>query len=541
MQKSLLLGVEAIAQGAIDAGMSGVYAYPGTPSTEITEYIQHSKVANERQIHSEWSANEKTAMETALGMSYAGKRTMVCMKHVGLNVAADCFMNAAITGANGGMIITIADDPSMHSSQNEQDSRVYGKFAMIPILEPSNQQEAYDMTRFGFELSEAFGTPVMMRITTRLAHSRAGVEPISEIVVENEMHLPEDKQQFVLLPGIARRRYKLLLSNQEKFEAASEDSQFNQYTEGSDKSLGVIACGLGYNYLMENYPDGNCPFPVLKVSQYPLPRKMMEKITSECDKVMVLEEGYPVVEELLKGYLGKEAVIGRLDGTLSRDGELTPDMVAKALGMEVEEGMAIPDLVAARPPALCVGCSHHDVYKALNEVIAEYGEGRVFSDIGCYTLGALPPYRAINTCVDMGASITMAKGAADAGLIPAVAMIGDSTFTHSGMTGLLDAINENSPITVIISDNESISMTGGQKSSAKGKLESICEGLGVDPEHIKVFTSLPKKHEEVKDIIRKECDYQGVSVIIPRRICVQKNVRDQKIKKAMKAKAAAKA
>lgn len=541
MQKSLLLGVEAIAQGAIDAGMSGVYAYPGTPSTEIAEYIQHSKLANERKIHSEWSANEKTAMETALGMSYAGKRTMVCMKHVGLNVAADCFMNAAITGSNGGMIVTIADDPSMHSSQNEQDSRVYAKFAMIPILEPSNQQEAYDMTRFGFELSEAFGTPVMMRITTRLAHSRAGVTPVTDIVAENEMSLPKDKQQFILLPGIARKRYKLLLSNQEKFEAASAESPYNQYTEGADKSLGVIACGLGYNYLMENYPNGDCPFPVLKVSQYPLPRKMIEKITSECDKVMVLEEGYPVVEEMLKGYLSKEAVIGRLDGTLSRDGELTPDMVGKALGFEIEEGMAIPDLVSARPPALCVGCSHHDVYKALNEVIAEYGEGRVFSDIGCYTLGALPPYRAINACVDMGASITMAKGAADAGLIPSVAMIGDSTFTHSGMTGLLDAINENSPITVIISDNESISMTGGQKSSAKGKLEDICAGLGVHPDHIHVFTSLPKKHEQVKDIIRKECDYQGVSVIIPRRICVQKNVRDQKIKKALKAKAAAKA
>lgn len=540
MQKSLLLGVEAIAQGAIDAGMSGVYAYPGTPSTEIAEYIQHSKLANERRIHSEWSANEKTAMETALGMSYAGKRTMVCMKHVGLNVAADCFMNAAITGSNGGMIVTIADDPSMHSSQNEQDSRVYAKFAMIPILEPSNQQEAYDMTRLGFELSEAFGTPVMMRITTRLAHSRAGITPVTDIVAENEMSLPKDKQQFILLPGIARQRYKLLLSNQEKFEAASAESPFNQYTEGSDKSLGVIACGLGYNYLMENYPNGDCPFPVLKVSQYPLPRKMIEKITRECDKVMVLEEGYPVVEEMLKGYLSKEAVIGRLDGTLSRDGELTPDMVGKALGFEIEEGMAIPDLVSARPPALCVGCSHHDVYKALNEVIAEYGEGRVFSDIGCYTLGALPPYRAINACVDMGASITMAKGAADAGLIPSVAMIGDSTFTHSGMTGLLDAINENSPITVIISDNESISMTGGQKSSAKGKLEDICAGLGVHPDHIHVFTSLPKKHEQVKDIIRKECDYQGVSVIIPRRICVQKNVRDQKIKKALK-KAAAKA
>ncbi|RUT73645.1 thiamine pyrophosphate-dependent enzyme [Ancylomarina longa] len=540
MQKSLLLGVEAIAQGAIDGGMSGVYAYPGTPSTEITEYVQHSKQAKELNIHSKWSANEKTAMESALGMSYAGKRAMVCMKHVGLNVAADCFMNAAITGANGGLIITVADDPSMHSSQNEQDSRVYGKFAMIPILEPSNQQEAYEMARFGFELSEAFGTPVMMRITTRLAHSRAGVS-IQEAVAQNELKLPEDKLQFVLLPGIARKRYKMLLSNQEKFEAAAEDSFFNFYKEGSDKSMGIIACGIGYNYLMENYPNGDCPYPIVKVSQYPLPRKMVEKISAECDQVMVLEEGYPVVEELLKGYLAKEKVIGRLDGTLSRDGELTPDMVAKALGMSIEEGMEIPDLVAARPPALCVGCSHHDVYRALNEVVADYGTGRVFSDIGCYTLGALPPYNAINSCVDMGASVTMAKGAADAGLIPAVAVIGDSTFTHSGMTGLLDAINEKAPITVIISDNESISMTGGQESSAKGKLEDICEGLGVEKEHIHVLLPVPKKHEEIKDMIRKECDYQGVSVIIPRRICVQKNIRDQKIKKAAKARAAAKA
>jgi len=541
MQKSLLLGVEAIAQGAIDAGMSGVYAYPGTPSTEITEYIQHSKLASERKIHSEWSANEKTAMETALGMSYAGKRTMVCMKHVGLNVAADCFMNAAITGSNGGMLVTIADDPSMHSSQNEQDSRVYAKFAMIPILEPSNQQEAYDMTRFGFELSEACGTPVMMRITTRLAHSRAGVTPATDIVAENELRLPEDKQRFVLLPSIARKQYKVLLGNQANFDAASEDSLYNEYFEGKDKSLGVVACGIAYNYLMENYPNNDCPFPVLKLSQYPLPRTKVTKLVEECDKVLVLEDGYPVVEEMLKGYLENDKVIGRLDGTLSRDGELNPDMVGAALGFDVVEGMPVPEMVAARPPALCVGCHHHDVYKALNEVIAEYGEGRVFSDIGCYTLGALPPYRAINAVVDMGASITMAKGAADAGLIPSVAMIGDSTFTHSGMTGLLDAINENSPITVIISDNESISMTGGQKSSAKGKLEDICAGLGVHADHIHVYTSLPKKHEDVKELIRKELDYQGVSVIIPRRICVQKNVRDQKIKKAMKAKAAAKA
>lgn len=199
MQKSLLLGVEAIAQGAIDGGMSGVYAYPGTPSTEITEYIQHSKQAQQLNIHRDWAANEKTAMESALGMSYAGKRSMVCMKHVGLNVAADCFMNAAITGANGGMLIVVADDPSMHSSQNEQDSRVYGKFALMPILEPSNQQEAYDMARFGFELSEACEIPVLMRITTRLAHSRAGVTRAAEVVAQNEMRLPEDKVQFVLL------------------------------------------------------------------------------------------------------------------------------------------------------------------------------------------------------------------------------------------------------------------------------------------------------------------------------------------------------
>ncbi|MGQ1909515.1 thiamine pyrophosphate-dependent enzyme [Marinifilum sp. RC60d5] len=541
MQKSLLLGVEAIAQGAIDGGMSGVYAYPGTPSTEITEYVQHSKQAQKLNIHREWAANEKTAMESGLGMSYAGKRSMVCMKHVGLNVAADCFMNSAITGANGGMLVVVADDPSMHSSQNEQDSRVYGKFAMMPILEPSNQQEAYDMARYGFELSEACGIPVLIRITTRLAHSRAGVTRVAEVKDQNNLKLPEDKVQFVLLPAIARKRYKLLLNNQEKFEAASEESEFNAYAEGADKSMGIIACGLGYNYLMENYPNGECPYPVVKVCQYPIPRKMIEKITAECDKVMVLEEGYPVIEELLKGYLAKEAVLGRLDGTLSRDGELTPDMVGRALGFEIEDGADVPDLVAARPPALCVGCSHIDVYKALNEVIAEYGAGRVFSDIGCYTLGALAPFNAINSCVDMGASITMAKGAADAGLIPSVAVIGDSTFTHSGMTGLLDAVNEGSPITVIISDNESISMTGGQKSSAKGKLESICEGLGVEADHLHVITAVPKKRDDLKDLIRKECNYNGVSVIIPRRVCVQKNIRDQKLKKAMKARSAAKA
>ena len=490
MQKQLLLGVEAIAQGAIDSGISGVYAYPGTPSTEITEYIQNSQQAIQRNIHREWSANEKTAMEAALGMSYAGKRALVCMKHVGMNVAADCFMNAAITGANGGIVITAADDPSMHSSQNEQDSRVYGKFALIPILEPSNQQEAYEMVRYAFALSETVGSPVLLRITTRLAHSRAGVN-IHEALAENNLRLPDNKRQFVLLPAIARKQYRLLLNKQADFKEASENSPFNHFSEGPDKSLGIIACGISYNYVMENF-EGQCPYPLLKICQYPLPRKLIKQILAECERILVVEEGYPLIEELLKGYPGDKRISGRLDNTLPRDGELNPDLLAKALGLQIKEGAAVPEIVVPRPPALCVGCSHRDVYNALNEVLSTYGEGHVFSDIGCYTLGALPPFQSINSCVDMGASITMAKGASDAGLYPAVAVIGDSTFTHSGMTGLLDAVNEHSPITIIISDNESISMTGGQDSAALGKIESICQGIGVDPQHIRVLNPVPK-------------------------------------------------
>ena len=529
MQKQLLLGVEAIAQGAIDSGISGVYAYPGTPSTEITEYIQNSQQAIQRNIHREWSANEKTAMEAALGMSYAGKRALVCMKHVGMNVAADCFMNAAITGANGGIVITAADDPSMHSSQNEQDSRVYGKFALIPILEPSNQQEAYEMVRYAFALSETVGSPVLLRITTRLAHSRAGVN-IHEALAENNLRLPDNKRQFVLLPAIARKQYRLLLNKQADFKEASENSPFNHFSEGPDKSLGIIACGISYNYVMENF-EGQCPYPLLKICQYPLPRKLIKQILAECERILVVEEGYPLIEELLKGYPGDKRISGRLDNTLPRDGELNPDLLAKALGLQIKEGAAVPEIVVPRPPALCVGCSHRDVYNALNEVLSTYGEGHVFSDIGCYTLGALPPFQSINSCVDMGASITMAKGASDAGLYPAVAVIGDSTFTHSGMTGLLDAVNEHSPITIIISDNESISMTGGQDSAALGKIESICQGIGVDPQHIRVLNPVPKNHEELCRIIREEIEYQGVSVIIPRRICIQNARREGKKQK----------
>ncbi len=520
MQRLLLLGDEAIAQAAIDAGLSGVFSYPGTPSTEITEYIRSSREAREKGIVARWCANEKTAAEAALGMSYAGRKTMTCMKHVGLNVAADLFMNSSITGANGGLIFVVADDPSMHSSQNEQDSRYYGKFAMMPVLEPGNQQEAYDMVHYGFDFSEKFGIPVMIRITTRLAHSRAGVVR-KPSVEQNSLRLPENSSQFILLPSIARKQYQKLLDNQPLFVDESENSPFNKYLDGSDKSKGIIACGLAYNYLKENFRDTKVPFPVLHITQYPLPEKLVRKFYDECESLLVLEDGYPIVEEMLKGFLNVgKPIHGRLDGTIKRTGELNPGIVAAGLGFEQGEPLQIPSLVVPRPPSMCKGCPHIDSFLGLNEALAQFGPGRVFSDIGCYTLSALPPYNSINTCVDMGASITMAKGAADAGLFPAVAVIGDSTFTHSGMTGLLDAVNDKSNITVIILDNATTGMTGGQPSSAFGRIEEICKGLGVEEDHIKVMKPIPKNLQENIEIMKQELQYQGVSVIITRRECV---------------------
>ena len=283
-----------------------------------------------------------------------------------------------------------------------------------------------------------------------------------------------------------------------------------------------MACGIGYNYLMENYPDG-CPHPVLKIAQYPLPRTLVRRIAAECGTLLILEEGQPVVEEIVRGVLPNPVAIrGRLTGELPRTGELTPDSVRAALGMAPRRTHAASEIVVARPPALCQGCGHRDMYTALTEVIREeYPAGKVFSDIGCYTLGWLAPLHAIDTCVDMGASITMAKGAADAGQHPSVAVIGDSTFTHSGMTGLLDAVNERADITVIISDNLTTGLTGGQDSAGTGRLEQICAGIGVDPAHIRTVVPLPKNREEMKPTIREEIAYRGVSVIIPRRECIQ--------------------
>ena len=528
MEKQLLLGDEAIAQAALDAGLSGVYAYPGTPSTEITEYIQQATAGS--NIHSRWCANEKTAMEAALGMSFAGKRALVCMKHVGMNVAADCFINSGVTGVKGGLIVVAADDPGMHSSQNEQDSRFYGDFALVPMYEPSNQQEAYDMAYAGFAFSEQMGEPVLMRMVTRLAHSRSGVER-KAAQPQNGLSFSDDPKRFILLPGIARKRYKALLEQQDAFVKASEESPYNRFIDGPNKKMGIVACGIAFNYLMESYPDG-CEYPVLKIGQYPLPHKQLQQLADACDEILVLEDGQPFVEKQLKGCLGRGLrVKGRLDGTIPASGELNPDIVAHAIGKENKAIFSIPSLVEMRPPALCEGCGHRDMYATLTQVLKEeYPEHKVFGDIGCYTLGANAPFYAINSCVDMGASITMAKGAADAGVHPAVAVIGDSTFTHSGMTGLLDCVNENTSVTIIISDNETTAMTGGQDSAGTGRLESICIGIGVKPEHVRVVVPLKKNYEEMKQVIREEINYQGVSVIIPRRECIQTLARKKRTK-----------
>ena len=537
--KQLLLGDEAFALGALQAGLSGAYAYPGTPSTEILEYVQMHPLTKERNIHSHWSSNEKTAVEEALGMSFCGKRAIVSMKHVGMNVAADAFVNSGMTGANGGLLVVAADDPSMHSSQNEQDSRFYADFALVPALEPSDQQEAYDMARYGFELSEKFAIPVVVRFVTRLSHSRAVVETESEPLTQNELHYPANPRQWVLMPAISKQRYVRLLEDNKAFVEASEVSPYNRYVDGADKRLGIVANGIAWNYLKEVFPQ-DCPFPVVKISQYPLPVKMLGRLFDECSAVMVVEEGQPFIERQLRGRLDRgEKIYGKLTGEMNLTGELTPDLVRAGIAKVVSdlECLKAPQLHEAskvtmpRPPALCQGCGHRDVYAALNGVLEEYESPKVFGDIGCYTLGFLAPFNAIDTVVDMGASITMAKGAADAGQHPSVAIIGDSTFTHSGMTGLLDAINENTPMTVIISDNLTTGMTGGQDSQGTGKLEDICRGLGADAAHVRTIEALPKNVEEMKALFREEIEYKGLSVIVSRRECIQTARRHASAKK----------
>jgi indolepyruvate ferredoxin oxidoreductase alpha subunit len=526
MEHLFLLGDEAIAIAAVDSGISGAYSYPGTPATEIMEFIQKFNSDNKRAIRADWSSNEKTALEEALGMSFMGKRAMVSMKHVGLNVAADVLMNCAITGVNGGLVLVVADDPSMHSSQNEQDSRFYGKFSFIPVFEPTDQQESYNMTLEAFKISEEFELPVMIRITTRLAHSRGKIVRVADFSY-NELTPPSNTRRFILLPSNARLQYLNLLEKQGAINKYSERSKFNTVLHGASNKTGFITCGLAYQYLIENLGNRNDLFcGILKIGFYPFPSEMIIEFCARYNEIYVLEEGYPLVEELLNSPIHPNNKIkGRLNGHIPRTGELNPGIVAELLGKKPNVPFKKPELVIDRHPSLCQGCGHAEIFEELKEALQYFNKAYVFSDIGCYTLGALAPFSIINSCVDMGASITMAKGASDAGLNPSIAVIGDSTFTHSGMTGLLDAINENSTITVIICDNNTSAMTGGQDSAGTGKIDKICLGLGLDPDHMIVVDPSRKNRNKFVEIFYREFSYKGTSVILARRECVQKRVR----------------
>ena len=523
MGRQILLGDEAVALGAVHAGLSAGYSYPGTPASEIMEFL--IRLAAERKdFIAAWSVNEKVAYEEALGVSFAGKRALVSFKHVGLNVAADPFMNSALTGANGGLVVASADDPGMHSSQNEQDSRYFAQFAQVFCYEPADHQEAYDMTREAYDVSERFGLPVLMRLVTRLSHSRSSVET-KEPRAQNELQ-PGDPRDWTLLPVNARRRFGLLLDRQAEMARFSDGSAFNVLRlNAKDRSLGVIAAGVGYNYFREACgPDGDLP-SFLKISTYPLPEGLVRKLVEHVGSVLVIEDGYPFLEKQLKGLFGiaGKTVLGRLSGALPRSGELSPDSVRAALGLEPLPALAKSGLpLAGRPPQLCLGCPHADTFKALNKALESYPGSGVFSDIGCYTLGALPPYNAIETCVCMGASISMARGASDAGLRPAVSVIGDSTFAHSGITPLLGAAASDVDMTVFVLDNSTTAMTGGQPSFGTGeRLLRIIEGLGVPRERIRTIEPLPKNHEKNVGIIREELDHRGLSVVVAVRECVQ--------------------
>jgi indolepyruvate ferredoxin oxidoreductase alpha subunit len=416
MDRRPLLGDEAVALGAIHAGLSGAYSYPGTPATEILEFVEKETrggpPVSEGGVHHSWSANEKVAYEEALGMSYAGRRAMVSFKHVGLNVAADPYMNSAVTGVEGGFLVVSADDPGMHSSQNEQDSRVYASFALVPCFEPANGQEAYDMAREAFDASERFGLPVMMRLVTRLAHSRSGVA-LAEKRAPNPLQPTADTARWTLLPSNARKNYAALTRKQAELLAWSESSRWNQLRLGdAGGKVGYIASGVGLNYLLESFGPGEALPPHLKVGCYPIPVALVSKLLDAVDTVVVIEDGYPFIESALRGLLDRprgKTVKGRLDGTLPRAGELNPDLVRKALGLPERPRQAAPDLkLAGRPPSLCDGCPHIDSYNAVKVILEAEPKARVFADIGCYTLGAYAPYNAAHSCVDMGASISMA-------------------------------------------------------------------------------------------------------------------------------------
>jgi indolepyruvate ferredoxin oxidoreductase alpha subunit len=523
IHNTLALGVEAVGCAAFDAGIRGAFGYPGTPSTEGFEFVEAMIHAEPAGRVAQWASNEKVAYDLALGMSYSGFRSLVTMKHVGLNVAMDAYANSALTGVNGGLVLLVADDPGMHSSQNEQDSRRLAEFAWLPCLEPSTVQECYDFTLRAFELSEALKVPVMVRVVTRLAHCRAALHRQPTQAPTGLGVAPEATiQDWVLIPSNARRRYVDLLAKQPRIQA--EMATFNRLVPGTSRR-GVALSGMGRAYfdqLTLEHP-GLLELPRLDIGAYPVDPALEVAFLAQVDEVVVFEEDYPVLEDRL-GLRGTAKVRGRLDGALPRTGELTPRLLKLALGLETPGGKigAAFDL-PVRAPRFCDGCGHVDAYVAVQEALAVVGapHTRVFGDIGCYTLASQEPMSAIHAVVEMGASISMAVGSALAGHTPAVAVIGDSTFGHSGLPALLTAADSGANVTVVILDNRVVGMTGQQPSQALDQVERLALGMGIPEGQVQTLLPVPKQHEANVAAMAAALRHNGPSVVIFRRECIQ--------------------
>ncbi|MDA3809803.1 MAG: thiamine pyrophosphate-dependent enzyme [Spirochaetaceae bacterium] len=523
MSELVLLGDEAVAQGAIDAGLSIAYGYPGTPSTEIVEYLQEWKKKEDNTLVASWCSNEKTAYEAAVAVSMMGKRALVTMKHVGLNVAADAFMNSIGYRIHGGLVLAVADDPGMHSSQNEQDSRYYADFARTICLEPRNQQETYEMTKDAFELSETLHLPVLLKLTTRISHSRAVVKR-GPVRPKNKFNPSKDRNHWTSLPYLSRQNYENLWLQRPELAKISEKTVYNPLViNENNNELAVITTGLAYNYYKEAEREVENKPSHLHISFYPMPEDKIRKLAQNVKRIIVIEEGYPFVERFLKGILTQSVQIdGKLNDVIPHLGEINPDICRKALDLPVFEKAEIGAIdLPGRPPQLCKGCPHTDSYKALNMALKDYDHPVVTSDIGCYTLGFFAPHNAIHSCLDMGASVTMARGAAEAGAHPVVGVIGDGTFMHTGIQGLVDMLSAGNRVTLVILDNSITAMTGMQDTIVESsRILEIVKGCGVDPEHINVLIPLPKNLEENIRVIKEEVEYDGVSVIIQARDCV---------------------
>lgn len=510
--KKLMLGNEAVARGAYEAGCSVAAAYPGTPSTEITEYISKYD-----EIYSEWSPNEKVALEVAIGSSIGGARSICSMKHVGLNVAADPLFTVSYTGVNGGLVIMVADDPGMHSSQNEQDSRFYARSSKVPMLEPSDSQECKDFVKQAFSISEKFDCPVIVRLSTRVSHSQSAVE-ISEKEDYKLKNYSKDASKYVMMPAMARKRHVEVEKRMAALREFSNNSELNRIEWGST-DIGVVTSGISYQYVKEAMPEAS----VLKIGMvHPIPEKLIAEFAEKVKTLYVVEELEPFFENQIKKVGIK--VIGK--EKLPVIGELSTQLVAeKIMGKKFDTEEASNQPVPVRPPVMCPGCPHRGMFYVLKKLGLN-----VSGDIGCYTLGALPPNESMDVCVCMGASIGVAHGLEKARGAEfrkkTVAVIGDSTFIHSGITGLIDIVYNKGNSTVIILDNSITGMTGHQQNPTTGftikgeptkqvDLELLCKAVGVD----RVTVVDPFDVKEFERVVKTETETDEPSVIISQRPC----------------------